>query len=71
MILPGDDIWVCRIFKMWGTHHFFVCLFLNKKRIYKQTPQALVREVLKDVLASCEQQRGTVDIIKLTIPQTS
>lgn len=42
-----------------------------KERIYKQTSQDMVRELVTEVLASCEQQRGTVDIVKLTTPQTS
>lgn len=42
-----------------------------KERIYKQTSQDMVRELVIEVLASCEQQRGTVDIVKLTTPQTS
>ena len=52
---------------------FFVFkqMLMWKERIYKQTSEDMVRELVTDVLASCEQQRGTIDIVKLTTPQTS
>ena len=52
---------------------FFVFkqMLMWKERIYKQTSEDMVRELVTDVLALCEQQRGTIDIVKLTTPQTS
>lgn len=60
-IFLGDNIWIFRVFQIWTKHHFlFVCKqkFMWRESICKQTSQGLIRELVTDVLAPCEQQRN-------------
>lgn len=60
-------------FKYGLKHHFlfvFKQKFMWRERICKQSSRGLVRELVTDVLAPCEQKRGTVAIVQLTTPQT-